>query len=79
MHHAAADGCGNGGPEAERGNEIEERRPGHRQAGRQDVRRNDRGDGIGGVVEPIEEIKNQRGDDDDDDKCEGVHCFWGGL
>src|SRR6266404_3960422 len=48
-----------GGAEDERRDEVPERRPHHRCARRQDTRRNDGGDGVGRVVEPIDEIERE--------------------
>ena len=67
VDQAGADGLGDGGAERERRDEIEERRPDDRLAGRQDARRDDRRDRVGGVVKPVDVIKDQRNEDEADD------------
>ena len=44
----------------------------HRLARRQDARRDDRGDRVGGVVKSVDVVENQGDDDDEDDECK-VH------
>jgi hypothetical protein len=59
MDHASADHFGDGGAEQERGHKIKERGPQHGQLGRQDARRDDGGDAVGGVVKSVQEIEDQ--------------------
>src|SRR2546422_565422 len=57
--------------EAERGDEVEERRPDDRLERRQHAGRHDRGDRVRGVVETVDEVEDERDEDDEDD--EGEH------
>ena len=65
---AGADGGGDMQAEHQEGDEVEEGRPGHRIARRQHPGRDDGGDGIGGVVQAVEEIEDQRDGDQEDDQ-----------
>ena len=71
MHHAFADRGRHADAEAERGDEVEERRPHHRLQRRQDARGDDGGDGVGGVVKAVDEIEDECHEDDEDD--DGQH------
>jgi hypothetical protein len=74
VDHAAADGLRDGGAEEEGRHEVEERRPGHGPAGREHPRRDHGGDRVGGVVEAVDEVEDQRDADQGDDGEErGVH------
>jgi hypothetical protein len=62
-----ADSLGHMQPEKQKGDEIEERRPGDRDIGREYARRDHRRDRIGGVMQTVEEIEDE-GDHDEADK-----------
>ena len=64
---ARADGVGDVQAEHQEGDEVEERRPDHGVARRQHPGRDDGGDGIGGVVQAVQEVEDQ-GDGDQDDQ-----------
>ena len=74
VDEAGADGLGDRRAEGERGDEVEERRPDDGLARRQHPRRHDGGDRVGGVVKAVDEVENER-DDDQRDDCEkvGIH------
>ena len=55
-------------PEKQEGDEIEEGRPGNRIFGREHAGGDDGGDGVGGVVQPVEKIKQQRDANQDDEQ-----------
>src|SRR5687767_6955424 len=57
-----------GGPESERREEIERRRPHHRLARRQDTGGDNGGDGVGGVVEAVDEIEDERNRNKDENR-----------
>ena len=63
--------------EDQKGDEVEERRPKHGCAWWEHTRRHDRGNGIGGVVKPIEEIKHKRHGDEAEQQTHGggIHCM----
>ncbi len=70
----AADGLGDGGPEGERGDEVEERRPDDRLPRGEDTGRHDGRDRVGGVVKAVDEVEDERDDDQRDDREEiGIH------
>jgi hypothetical protein len=58
-----ADGTGDVEPEHQEGDEIEERRPEHRVLRPQHAGRYDRRDRVGGVVQSIEEVEQERDGD----------------
>ena len=58
-------------PEDEEGDEIEERSPEHRQEGTKHARRNDGGDRVRRVMQPIEEVEQERGCDQADQQRRG--------
>jgi len=60
---AGADGLGHVQAEEQEGDEVEPRRPGHRVAGLQHPGGDDGGDGIGGVVQPVQEVERKRDSD----------------
>jgi hypothetical protein len=60
VHHALANGAGDGGAEDERSNEIEEGGPNDGAERREDTSGNDGGDGIGSVA--ALEKSNAKGD-----------------
>ena len=70
VDHARADRLGDGSAERERCDEVEEGGPDDRLAGREDTRRNDRGDRVRRVVEAVDIIEEQRDGDDRDDDVE---------
>ena len=55
--------CATCGAEKQKGDEIEEGRPGDRVARPQNARRHDGGDGICRIVQAVEEIERERDDD----------------
>ena len=64
-------------PEHREGDEIEERRPEHRILRPQHAGRDDGRDRIGGVVQSVQEVEQQRdGDQSDQDRKtkRGIHC-----
>ena len=67
VDHAGADGLRDRRAERERGDEVEERRPDDRLAGRQHAGRDDRRDGIGGVVKSVDVVEDERDEDQRDD------------
>ena len=76
LDDAGADGVGDIDAEHPERHEIEERRPEHRILRTQHPGRHDRRDRIGGVVQPVEEVEQQRDRDqsDQDGKTKrGVH------
>ena len=60
LDDAGADGVGDMQPEHQEGDEIEERRPQHRVLRAQHPGRYDGRDRVGGVVQPVEEVEQQR-------------------
>ena len=60
LDDAGADGVGDVEPEHQEGDEIEEGRPEHRILRAQHPGRHDRRDRIGGVVQAVEEVEQQR-------------------
>ena len=72
---AGAERLGDVQAEEQEGDEVEERRPGHRVARPEHARRHDGGDRVGGVVQAVEEIERQRDGDQADQqrKCERCH------
>ena len=75
---AGADRIGDVEPEHQEGDEIEEGGPEHRILRAQHPRRHDRCDRIGGVVQPVEEVEQQRDRDQEDQnrKTEGgIHVM----
>ena len=73
IDEARADGRGDSGPEQERGDEVEECRPNNRLKGRQNARRHNRRAGIRGIVEAVDEIEQQRYQDDQDRERVQLH------
>ena len=65
-----ADGRRDGGAHDRGRREVEEGGPDHGQARRQHTRRDDRRDGVRGVVEAVDVVENQRDDDDEADGAE---------
>ena len=65
---AGADGVGDVQAEEQEGDEVEERRPGDGVARRQHPGGDDGGDGVGGVVQAVQEVERQR---DGDQQPEG--------
>jgi hypothetical protein len=59
VHEALADGAGDGGAH-ERADEVEDRGQGDGLAGRQHLGRDDRGDGVGGVVKAVDILEHER-------------------
>ena len=69
LDDAGADGLRDVEPEHQEGDEVEERRPKHRVLRPQHPGRHDGRDRIGGVVQSVEEIEQQRdGDEADQDR-----------
>src|SRR5579883_410148 len=70
IHHAGAYGFRDGGAREEDCGEVEE--SGHRDSlvGIQDASANDGGNAVGGVVEAVDEIKDESREDDDYDEGE---------
>src|SRR6266545_5363794 len=64
IDHVLGDRAGHGRSEDQECGEVEERSPYHGQPWRQDASRDDRRDGVGRVVEPVEEIERQGHGDD---------------
>ena len=72
---AAADGIGDMQAEQGEGDEIEEGRPEHGVLRPQHAGRDDGRDGIGGVVQAVQEIEQQRdGDERDEKEGDAVHA-----
>ncbi len=74
---AGADGVRDVEPEHQEGDEIEERRPQHRILRPQHPGRDDGRDRVGGVVQSVEEVEQQRDCDQSDQNRKtkrGVHC-----
>ena len=67
IDHPGPHGPGHGGPERECGDEVEERRPDYRFARRQDARRHDGRNRIGGVVKTVDVVEEERDRDETDD------------
>ena len=65
-----ADGPGDGGAEAERRGEVEERRPDDGLARREHARGHDGRDRVGGVVKAVDVVEDERDGDDEDDESE---------
>ena len=77
LDDAGADGLGDMKPEHQEGDEIEERRPQHGVLRPQHSGRDDRRDRIGGVVQSVEEVEQQRDCDQSDQNRKtkrGIHC-----
>jgi hypothetical protein len=66
VDEALPNGTGDAGPKSESRDEIEERRPDNSLKGREDPAGNDSCYGIGVVMKPVDEIKNESDGDDDD-------------
>ena len=68
------DGLRDGRAEGERGDEVEKGGPDDRFARREDPRRHDRRDRVGGVVEPVDVVEKQRDENQrEDGEKIGVH------
>src|SRR2546426_498809 len=52
--------------------EVERRRPDNRRGRRQDPGRDDRGNGVRRVVEPVDEVERERDEDDREDEPGGI-------
>src|SRR3989442_5521407 len=76
VDHPLADGLGNGGPKAEGSHKIEKCRPYDCLQRSEHPGGDDCGDGIGGVVEAVEEIEHQGYQDNEDDVVEHA-CLYG--
>ena len=74
LDDAGADGIGDVQPEHQEGDEIEEGRPQHRILRPQHAGRHDGRDRIGGVVQSVEEVEQQR--DRDQDRPESEDQAW---
>src|SRR2546425_623649 len=68
VDQALADRLRHRRPEAERGYEVEERRPYDGGRGAQDPRRDDRRDRVRAVVESVDEVEDERDQDDREDE-----------
>ncbi len=74
IDEAGADGLGDGRTKREGGNEIEHRRPDDGLAWRQHTGRHYGGNRVGGVVKAVDEIENERDEDQRGDREEvGIH------
>src|SRR4029077_17070987 len=73
VHHAFANGLGDGRAEHKSGDEIPECGPGHGAERRKHASGNNRGNGVGGVVPAIGELEDQGEDYDRDEKVEARH------
>src|SRR5690349_6605226 len=59
INDASADRLGDMQAEEQESDEVEEGSPKDGRAGRQNARRHDRGNRIGGVMQPVEEVENE--------------------
>ncbi len=66
LDHAAANRLGNGGSKQERGQEVEHSRPDYGQPRGEHASRDDRRDAVGRVVKAVQKVKNESGDDGND-------------
>src|SRR5579864_2419868 len=74
MNHALADCLGNCCTKNKCGDEIPERGPEYSFTRRKNACGDDGGDGIGGIVPAVREIKRQSDSHDNDDKLEAAHA-----
>ena len=72
LHDILGDRVGDMRAEDEERDEVEDRGPQHSDARAQHARRHDGGDGVGGVVEAVDEVEAER-DDHDGDENEVLH------
>jgi hypothetical protein len=71
VNHAAANGFGDGGPEQEGGDEVEEGSPEYGKFRRENASGDYGGDAVGSVVKSVEKVEGQ-GDQDCDDEEEEI-------